>query len=234
MRHCFFGFNSVPCNTPRGFTTPNSVLKLLEIDVSYAHPFQCQAWYKVPEASRRKLDPKYHISILLSSLLDKKGYRLWDVQKKMVVKSQDVIFDTPLFLTVHHSRIHLHLFSVNCCGLPCLHPHLLLSEHQLPTCLCLVFNCNHGLIAVLRHPSVIRKQYLDICLPFLSLWSFRLQIFLPSPLPHLVLSHHPLSFPAAHPDKRDNLTGWETSQRLLRCLNTRWMMLINQRPGKKC
>ena len=41
LRHCFFGFNSIPCNTPRVFTTPNSVLDVPEIDVMYTHPFGC-------------------------------------------------------------------------------------------------------------------------------------------------------------------------------------------------
>ena len=37
------------------------------------------------------------MSILLSYLSDKKGYRLWDLQKRMVVKSRDVVFDDLLF-----------------------------------------------------------------------------------------------------------------------------------------
>ena len=63
----------------------------------YTHPFGCQAWYKVPEACRKKLDPKARCSILLSYLSDKKGYCLWDLQKRAVVKSRDVIFDDGIF-----------------------------------------------------------------------------------------------------------------------------------------
>ena len=63
----------------------------------YTHPFGCQAWYKVPEACRKKLDPKACCSILLSYLSDKKGYRLWDLQKRVVFKSRDVIFDDSIF-----------------------------------------------------------------------------------------------------------------------------------------
>lgn len=93
LRHCLFSLNSVPCHTPRGFTTPNSILGVDEINISYLHPFGCMAWYKVPEASRRKPDPKGRSSVLLSYLPDGRGFRLWDLHSRTVVKSRDVVFD---------------------------------------------------------------------------------------------------------------------------------------------
>lgn len=53
--------------------------------------------YKVPEASRRKLDPKARSLVLLSYLPDGKGYRLWDLERRMVVKSCDVLSDHTCF-----------------------------------------------------------------------------------------------------------------------------------------
>lgn len=50
-------------------------------------------WYKVPEANRRKLDPKGRSAMLLSYLSDGNGYQLWDLASRTVIKSRDVIFD---------------------------------------------------------------------------------------------------------------------------------------------
>lgn len=93
LQHCLFSFNSVPCHTLRGFVTPNSILCDQERDLSYLHPLGCMAWYKVPEALRKELDPKGRPSILLAYLPDGRGFLLWDLQSITVVKSRDVVFD---------------------------------------------------------------------------------------------------------------------------------------------
>lgn len=93
LRHIIHSINSIPCNTPEGFTEPNSILKLPLINPQHLHPFGCLAWYKVPEASRKKLDPKGRVSILLSYISDGGGFKLWDLDKRVVVKSRDVIFE---------------------------------------------------------------------------------------------------------------------------------------------
>jgi hypothetical protein len=54
LRHAMFTFNSVPCRTPSGFISPNKLLGKPLQDASYLHPFGCLAWYKVPEAGRKK------------------------------------------------------------------------------------------------------------------------------------------------------------------------------------
>lgn len=97
LRNSFHAYNAYPCNTPQGFRSPNSVLRRADADMSCLHPFGCLAWYKLPEANRKKLEPKARSAMLLSYLPDGKGYRLWDLQRKTVIKSRDVIFEDVRF-----------------------------------------------------------------------------------------------------------------------------------------
>lgn len=92
-----FSINSVPCHTPAGFNSPNRINNTPPIDPCYLHPFGCLVWYKVPEVSPKKLDPKGRASILLSYIGHGLGYQLWDLQKKCVVKSRDVVFIEDVF-----------------------------------------------------------------------------------------------------------------------------------------
>lgn len=92
LRYYCHTLNSVPCYTQAGFKSPNAVLNLPTVDLARTHPFGCLAWYKVPEADRRKLDPKARQGILLSYLADGNGYRLWDKTNRKVIKSRDVLF----------------------------------------------------------------------------------------------------------------------------------------------
>lgn len=97
LLHALLLFNSTPCNNPSDFHTPNSVSGLPDVEISYTHPFGCLGWFKVPEASRKKLDPKARLSVLLSYLPDGKGFRLWDLECRVVVKNRDVMFDHARF-----------------------------------------------------------------------------------------------------------------------------------------
>lgn len=54
-------------------------------------------WYKVPEANRPKLDPKARAGMFLSYLQDGNGYRVWDLHRKSVVKTRDVLFDDTVY-----------------------------------------------------------------------------------------------------------------------------------------
>ncbi|PLW27875.1 hypothetical protein PCASD_25101 [Puccinia coronata f. sp. avenae] len=75
-----------------GFKAPNEILGKPLVNLSTLHPFGCLVWYKVPKANRQKLDAKGRPSLLLSYLGDGNGYRLWDLEKKSVIKSRDVLF----------------------------------------------------------------------------------------------------------------------------------------------
>jgi transposase InsO family protein len=97
LRHSLFPYNSFPCHTPAGFKSPNSILNLPQVNFSTIQPFGCLTWYKVPEPDRKKLDPKARSSILLSYLSDGNGYSLWDLEKRSVIKSRDVVFDELVF-----------------------------------------------------------------------------------------------------------------------------------------
>jgi hypothetical protein len=46
----------------------------------------------MPEENSKKLDQRGRASILLSYLADGNGYRVWDLEKRAVVKSRDVTF----------------------------------------------------------------------------------------------------------------------------------------------
>jgi transposase InsO family protein len=92
LRHAFHTHNHVPCNTPLGFKTPASILGLPSINIHSLHPFGCLTYYKMPEENSKKLDQRGRASILLSYLADGNGYRVWDLEKRTVVKSRDVTF----------------------------------------------------------------------------------------------------------------------------------------------
>jgi hypothetical protein len=82
----------MPCKTPAGFRSPNSVLGKTPLYLKYLHPFGCMTWYKVSEANRKKLDVKGRAAILLLYLQDGNGYQVWDLERCAVVKSREVIF----------------------------------------------------------------------------------------------------------------------------------------------
>ncbi|PLW16428.1 hypothetical protein PCANC_18978 [Puccinia coronata f. sp. avenae] len=58
LHHLMFTLNSIPCRTPAGFLSPDSILGQPLLDPTYLQPFGCLVWHKVPEASRKKLDVK--------------------------------------------------------------------------------------------------------------------------------------------------------------------------------
>jgi transposase InsO family protein len=97
LRHAFHIHNHIPCNTPMGFKTPSSILGLPPININSIHPFGCLTYYKLPEKTVPKLDPRGRASILLSYLSDGNGYRLWDLEKRSVIKSRDVTFIDSIF-----------------------------------------------------------------------------------------------------------------------------------------
>jgi hypothetical protein len=109
-----FTLNSIPCRTPAGFLSPDSILGRPLLDPTYLHPFGCLVWHKVPEASRKKLDVKGCSGMLLLYLQDGNGYRVWDLQCRTVFKTWDVLFvdtdfpyDTPLMEATKQSQMRV-------------------------------------------------------------------------------------------------------------------------------
>ena len=103
LRHALFSFNSTPLTTPAGFHSPLSLLDKPSVDLKDLHPFGCLVWYKVPEANRRKLDPKARAALFLSYLTDGNGFRVWDLDRRQVVKTRDALFDDSVFPYDHRT-----------------------------------------------------------------------------------------------------------------------------------
>lgn len=121
-QHLVFPINSVPCHTTSGFNSPNVISNLPLVDPTYLHPFGCLVWYKVPEANRKNLDPKGRASILLSYLSHGNGYRVWHLQRRVVIKSRDVIFRDDEFPYNSPPPENGHLAPPPCIEVNCLSP----------------------------------------------------------------------------------------------------------------
>ena len=63
-------------------------------DVLYRHlrVFSCVAYVHVAKYQRRKLTPKTRSCIFLGYGDDEFGYRLWNLAKKKVIRSRDIVF----------------------------------------------------------------------------------------------------------------------------------------------
>lgn len=62
-------------------------------DVSHLRVFGCTAYAHVPKDERRKFDPKARKCVLLGYGIQTKGYRLYDLTRRRVLHSRDVIFN---------------------------------------------------------------------------------------------------------------------------------------------
>jgi hypothetical protein len=61
--------------------------------VEHLRIFGCVAYTHVPKVNWRKLDSKGEKAIFVGYCSDTKGYRLWDVKRRKMLVSRDVIFD---------------------------------------------------------------------------------------------------------------------------------------------
>lgn len=68
-------------------------------NISHLRVFGSKAFAHVPKEKRRKLDPKSIQCIMLGYCKESKGYRLWDVKSKRLLKSRDVVFQETAPLT---------------------------------------------------------------------------------------------------------------------------------------
>ena len=73
-------------------------------NVKHLRVFGCIAYAHVPKDERKKLDSKSRKCILLGYGAEIKGYRLYDVERRKVLHSRDVIFDESSRLTISGER----------------------------------------------------------------------------------------------------------------------------------
>jgi hypothetical protein len=73
--------------------TPYEALTGNRPDVKHLRVFGCVAYSHVPKDERKKLDSKSRKCILLGYGNETKGYRLYDVERRKVLHSRDVIFN---------------------------------------------------------------------------------------------------------------------------------------------
>lgn len=71
--------------------------------ISYSHiqVFGCEAYVHVPKEKRQKLDPKSQKGIFVGYGEDQFGFQIWDLVRKKIIKSRDVIFNEKVFPALH-------------------------------------------------------------------------------------------------------------------------------------
>ena len=64
-------------------------------NLNYSHLkiFRCEAFVHIPKENRTKLDDKSMKCIFLGYVDEDFGYRLWDLVKHKIIRSEDVIFN---------------------------------------------------------------------------------------------------------------------------------------------
>ena len=83
--------NRSPTKALKG-KTPYEAWTGSKADVTHLKSFRCTAYAHIPQADRKKLDPKARKCVCLGYATDKKGYRLLDVERQRVIFSRDVKF----------------------------------------------------------------------------------------------------------------------------------------------
>ena len=83
--------NRSPTKALKG-KTPYEAWTGSKADVTHLRSFGCTAYAHIPQADRKKLDPKTRKCVFLGYATDKKGYRLFDVERQRVIFSRDVKF----------------------------------------------------------------------------------------------------------------------------------------------
>lgn len=79
-------------SVPLGFDIPERVWSGHDIKYSHLKVFGCKAFAHVSKEQRQKLDDRAIPCIFLGYGDEEFGYRLWDPEKKRVIRSRDVVF----------------------------------------------------------------------------------------------------------------------------------------------
>nr|KYP66486.1 Retrovirus-related Pol polyprotein from transposon TNT 1-94 [Cajanus cajan] len=83
--------NRLP-SVPLGFDIPERVWAGKEVSYSHLKVFGCKAFMHVPKEQRSKLDDKAIPCVFVGYGNEEFGYKLWDPERKRIVRSRDVIF----------------------------------------------------------------------------------------------------------------------------------------------
>lgn len=84
--------NRSPTKALEGIT-PYEAWNNIKPDVSFLRAFGCTAYAHVPKVERHKLDYKSRKCVMLGYSDNRKGYRLYDIERKKVIHSRDVVFN---------------------------------------------------------------------------------------------------------------------------------------------
>ena len=84
--------NRIPTKALEKSVSPHEALTGQAPDTAHFRPFGCLVTAKVPDASRRKLDPKATVGILVGYAMNQKGYRILDKGTNTIFTSRDVQF----------------------------------------------------------------------------------------------------------------------------------------------
>lgn len=91
-------------------TTPFEAYTGLKPSVAHMRPFGCHVFIHIPKKIRKKLDPTSRAGFFLGYSDATKGYRVWDLEKKQVVISRDLLFDERM---LHQQTLSDHIPSTS-------------------------------------------------------------------------------------------------------------------------
>lgn len=83
---------------------------LKKIDISYFRIFGARAFVHLPDAIRKKFDPKSQGDIFVGYFETSKAFRVWIPDKQKIVISRDVLIDKITISNIHLLKVNTFLF----------------------------------------------------------------------------------------------------------------------------
>ena len=83
--------------------TPHEVWTGKKCSLSHLRVFGCDAYIHVPKEKRTKLDNKSKRCIFIGYKDGLKGYKIWNLETRKVVYSQDVVFREVKYVVKHET-----------------------------------------------------------------------------------------------------------------------------------